>query len=60
VVSKTRENDNEILILNKNGKLSQNWHKITLNKIAKYHKIGIQTLTNQDCKIAQNWHQEPN
>ena len=39
VVSKTRENDNEILILNKNGKLSQNWHKITLNKIAKYQKL---------------------
>jgi len=25
-----------------------------------YHKIGIKTLTKQDCKIAQNWHQRSN
>jgi len=31
-----------------------------LNKIAKYHKIGIKNQTKQDCKISQNWYQESN
>jgi len=32
----------------------KNWHKVTPNKIAKYHKIGIKTLTKQDCKVSHN------
>jgi len=55
-----KQNNNEILILNK----MVNYHKIGikshLNKIAKYHKIGIKTLTKQDCKTSQNWHQNSN
>jgi len=39
---------------------SQNEHKITLNKIAKYHKIGIKDQTKQGCEISHNWYQEPN
>ena len=31
---------------------SQNEHKTTLNKIAKYHKIGIKDQTKQGCKIS--------
>jgi len=59
MVSKTRWNNNEILTLNKMVK-SQNEHKITLNKIAKYHKIGIKDQTKQGCEISHNWYQEPN
>ena len=60
MVSKTRYNNNEILILNKMVNYHKNWHKITLNKIPKYHKIGIRTLTKQDCNISHNWYQDSN
>ena len=50
-----KQDDNETLILNKMVTNHENWHKITLNKkIAKYHKIGIKTLTRQDCKVLHN------
>ncbi len=38
----------------------KNWHKITLNKIAKYHKIGIKDQTKHNCKTSQNCNQESN
>jgi len=31
--------------------------KLWLNKIAKYHAIGIKNQTNHNCKISQDWHQ---
>jgi len=58
---KQDENGNETLILNKMVTNRENWHKITLNKnCKKYHKIGIKTLTKQDCKVSHNWYQESN
>ncbi len=38
----------------------KNWHKITLNNIAKYHKIGIKDPTKHNCKTSQNGNQESN
>ena len=60
VVSKTRENDNEILILNE----TVNYHKIDIKshytKLPNITKIGIQTLTKHNCKTSQNGSQESN